>query len=67
MFCPRERHAEGLEHASETSGLLECIVQYQTEYDELCEFTRNEKKLYEEFFSIQVYVLATKQLDQCLV
>jgi len=67
MFCPREHHVEGLERASETSALRECIAQYQTEYDELCEFTRNEKKIYEEFFSNQVHVLTTKQLDQCLV
>jgi hypothetical protein len=67
MFCPRECHVEGLERASETSSLLERITQYQIEYDELCEFTRNEKKIYEEFFSNQVHVLTTKQLDQCLV
>jgi hypothetical protein len=67
MFCRRECHGDGLEHASETSALLERIAQYQTEYDELCEFTRNEKKIYEEFFSKQVHVLTAKQLDQCLV
>jgi hypothetical protein len=54
MFCPRECHVEGLECVSETSALLEHITQYQTEYDELCEFTRNEKKIYEEFFRNQV-------------
>jgi hypothetical protein len=66
MFCPRECHVESLEHASDTSALLECtaqcqtsallerIAQCQTEYDELCEFTRNEKEIYEEFFSNQV-------------
>jgi hypothetical protein len=53
---PRECRVEDLEHASETSRLLEHIEHYQTEYDELCEFTRNEKKMYEEFFSIQVHV-----------
>lgn len=62
MFCPRECHVEGLEHVSETSALLERIAQYQTEYDELCEFTRNEKKIYEEFFSNQVHILTAKQL-----
>ena len=66
-FCSRECHIEGLERAYETSALLERIAQYQTEYDELREFTRNEKKMYEEFFSNQVHVLTTKQLDQCLV
>jgi hypothetical protein len=59
MFFPRECHVEGLERASETSALLERITQCQTEYDELREFTRNEKKMYEEFFSIQVYVVNT--------
>jgi hypothetical protein len=75
MFCPRECHVEDLESASETSRLLERVAHYQMEYDELCEFTRNEKKIYEEFFSIQVHwtspldvhVLTTKQLDHCLV
>jgi len=60
MFCPREHDGESLERASETSALRECITQYQTEYDELCEFTHNEKKIYEEFFSDQVHVLTTK-------
>jgi hypothetical protein len=66
-FCRRECHGEGLEHASETSALLEHIMQCQTEYDELCEFTSNEKKMYEEFFSIQVYVVTTEQVDRCSV
>jgi len=60
MFCPRERDGESVERASETSALRECIAQYQTDYVELCEFTRNEKKIYEEFFSDQVCVLTTK-------
>jgi hypothetical protein len=34
--------------------LLECITWYQTEYDDLREFTRNEEQVYEKFFSDQL-------------
>jgi hypothetical protein len=49
-----EYGAEDLEHSTETSDLLEHIKWYQMEYDELQEFTHNEKEVYEELFSEQL-------------
>ncbi|XP_033606097.1 filamin-A-interacting protein 1-like [Cryptotermes secundus] len=46
--------AEDLEHSTKKSDFLKCISWYQAEYDELQEFTRNEKEAYEEFFSDQI-------------
>lgn len=56
IYCLRECGAEDLEHRTEKSDFLACISWYQAEYDELQEFTRNEKEAYEEFFSDQVQI-----------
>jgi hypothetical protein len=56
IYCLRECGAEDLEHSTKISDLLERIAWYQTEYDELREFTRNEKEVYEEFFNDQVQI-----------
>jgi hypothetical protein len=53
IYCLRECGVEDLEH-TETSDLLEYIAQCQTEYEELLEFTRNEKEVSEEFLNAQV-------------
>jgi hypothetical protein len=48
---------QDLERSTETtSELLDRISYYQTKYDELREFTYNEKKIYEESITIQVQV-----------
>jgi len=55
IYHSRESGIQDFEHGTETtSELLERILYYQMQYDELCEFTHNEKKIYEESFSIQV-------------
>jgi hypothetical protein len=56
IYSLREHGGKDLEHSAETSDLLECITWYQTEYDELQEFTCKEKEVYEEFFSDQVQI-----------
>jgi hypothetical protein len=48
--------AEDLEHSAKISDLLERITWYEMEYDELREFTHNEKEVNEEFFSDQVQI-----------
>jgi hypothetical protein len=56
MYCLREYGVEDLKHSTETSDLLDRITYYQMQYDELREFTHNEKEVYEEFFNTQVQV-----------
>lgn len=56
IYCLRECGAEDLEHSTKKSDFLKCISWYEAEYDELQEFTRNEKEVYEKFFSDQVQI-----------
>lgn len=57
MCCCRKRAVQDVDHNSETiSELLDRISYYQTKYDELREFTYNEKKICEECITTQVQV-----------